>query len=137
MKIKLSKKARRISIALVFAAAVVVGLFLENFRDNRFIVETISDVDKQTDVAENAETGETGNQTEVPIENIVIDGKININTADLETLMKLDGIGEKTAQKIIDFRNENNGFKSIEELELVNGIGEKKMEALRDQICVE
>lgn len=137
MKIKLSKKARRISIVLVFAAAVVVGLFLENFRDNRFIVETISDVDKQTDVAENAETGETGNQTEVPIENIVIDGKININTADLETLMKLDGIGEKTAQKIIDFRNENNGFKSIEELELVNGIGEKKMEALRDQICVE
>lgn len=137
MKIRLSKKARRIGIALVFAAAVAVGLLLENFRDNRFIVETISDVDKQTDVAENAETGETGNQTEIPIENIVIDGKININTADLETLMKLDGIGEKTAQKIIDFRNENNGFKSIEELLLVNGIGEKKMEALRDKICVE
>lgn len=65
------------------------------------------------------------------------DGKININTASKRQLMLLDGIGETTAQKIIDYRTENGNFKTIEELMNVSGIGEKKFGQIKDKIKVE
>ena len=64
------------------------------------------------------------------------DAKININTASLEALMSLTGIGEVKAQAIIDYRNENGPFRSVEELVNVSGIGEKTLDKLRDQITV-
>ena len=63
-------------------------------------------------------------------------GKININTASLDELMGLDGIGEKKAQAIIDYRYENGRFNSIEELTNVSGIGEKTFEKNKDRITV-
>ncbi|MBZ4645114.1 MAG: competence protein ComEA [Petroclostridium sp.] len=63
-------------------------------------------------------------------------GKININTAGAEELDKLPGIGTATAKKIIDFRNQNNGFKTIEDIMNVPGIGEKKFEQIKDLIEV-
>lgn len=61
-------------------------------------------------------------------------GKININTADLYTLMSLPGIGETYAQRIIDYRNANGPFKDIKELMNVTGIGEKRYNAIKDLI---
>lgn len=61
---------------------------------------------------------------------------ININTATAAELTELDGVGEKTAQKIIDYREESGGFKSIEELLEVPGIGPAKFEAMRDRVGV-
>ena len=60
--------------------------------------------------------------------------KININTADLEKLTTLKGIGPATAQKIIDYREQNGAFKSIDEIKNVRGIGEKKFAAIKDKI---
>ncbi|MDO5044258.1 MAG: ComEA family DNA-binding protein [Coriobacteriia bacterium] len=60
--------------------------------------------------------------------------KININTAQASELMSLDGIGEKTAQSIIKDREKHGPFRSVDDLTRVGGIGEKKLENIRDAI---
>ncbi len=57
--------------------------------------------------------------------------KIDINSADQDTLIQVKGIGEKTAQSIIDYREKNGAFKDVEELMNVKGIGEKKLKKLK------
>lgn len=62
---------------------------------------------------------------------------ININTADIESLDSLKGIGVKTAENIIEYRTKNGPFKSIEEIMNVSGIGESKFNDIKDFISVE
>lgn len=62
--------------------------------------------------------------------------RININTATLAELVSLPGIGEVIAQKIIDYRAEIGGFKNIEQIQGVKGIGEKKFGSIKDLITV-
>ncbi|MGL5755194.1 MAG: helix-hairpin-helix domain-containing protein [Paraclostridium sp.] len=62
--------------------------------------------------------------------------KININSASIVELDSLPGVGEVTAQKIIDYREENMNFKSIEEIKNVKGIGENKFNDLKDYISI-
>lgn len=64
------------------------------------------------------------------------DGLININTADSEQLMTLPGIGEKKAQDIIDYREKQGSFQSIEDIKNVNGIKESIYNKIKDKICV-
>ena len=61
---------------------------------------------------------------------------VNINTSSVKQLVRLPGIGEKIAQRIIDFRKKNGKFKSIEELMKVKGLGEKLFDKLKKQITV-
>ncbi|MCQ2546547.1 MAG: helix-hairpin-helix domain-containing protein [Clostridia bacterium] len=63
-------------------------------------------------------------------------GKVNINSADSETLQTLNGVGPATAQKIIDYRETEGRFMSIEDLKNVSGIGDKTFEKLKDYIIV-
>jgi competence protein ComEA len=62
---------------------------------------------------------------------------ININTASKEELIALPGIGESTAEKIIIFREERNGFRKPDELMEVKGIGKRKFESIKDFIKTE
>lgn len=64
------------------------------------------------------------------------DEKININTADQIELEEIPGVGESTAQKIIEYRETNGKFKTIEDIKNVNGIGESKFENMKEKICV-
>ncbi len=63
-------------------------------------------------------------------------GSIDLNTATLDDLTKLPGVGPATAQKILDYRQEHGRFASVEELLGVKGIGPKKLDALRDYVRV-
>ncbi len=62
--------------------------------------------------------------------------KININTATRRELQKLDGIGEVKARAIIEYRERNGEFSSVDELVNVSGIGEKTLEKIRADITV-
>jgi competence protein ComEA len=65
------------------------------------------------------------------------DQKININTATVEELIKLKGVGSEIAKRIVRYREENGLFKAPEDIMEVKGIGEKIFEKNKDLITVE
>ena len=73
----------------------------------------------------------------VPGDSIDADGKININTATLDQLDSLPGIGPVLAQRIIDYRSEHGPFTDVSQLLLVPGIGEKRLASILDLITVQ
>ncbi len=62
---------------------------------------------------------------------------VNLNTAGVEELVRLPGVGEKTARAILDYRDQNGPFRSVDDLLAVKGIGEKKLQKLRELVVVE
>lgn len=68
--------------------------------------------------------------------NDVFTGSISPNTASVEELMTIPGIGEKTAQAIIAERETNGSYYFIQDLLAVKGIGQKKLEAFTDYFCL-
>jgi competence protein ComEA len=63
--------------------------------------------------------------------------KVNINKATIQELTQLPGIGESTAKNIAAYREKVGGFKTIDEIKNVKGIGEKKFERIKDLITIE
>jgi competence protein ComEA len=61
---------------------------------------------------------------------------VNLNTAGIAELETLPGIGRRTAERIVEYREKHGGFKKIEELMNVQGIGEKSFLKLKDLITV-
>jgi competence protein ComEA len=63
-------------------------------------------------------------------------GPVNLNTATLDQLETLPGIGPALGQRIIDYREEHGPFRSVDDLLNVSGIGEKRLEDLRSGVTV-
>lgn len=68
---------------------------------------------------------------------MAFNGVLNLNTASKEELMMIDGIGELTATKIVEYRDEIGGFASLEQLMDIEGIGEKKFAAWSRYLTLE
>lgn len=84
--------------------------------------------DNEINTSDNVEN----NNVEITKDN----GLININTASVSELSTLPGIGEKKAQAIIDYRNENGYFNNIEDIKNISGIGDATYEKFKDLITV-
>lgn len=65
------------------------------------------------------------------------EGKVNINTATVEELKTLKGVGEKKAEAIIEYRKKNGSFKTKEDLMKVRGIGKKLFESFEERIVTQ
>lgn len=99
--------------------------FLED--GDKILIPTKSD---KSENASEADTPNGGTETGT----VYQDERVNINTADSEQLQTLTGIGPVTAEKIIEYREENGRFDNIEDIKNVSGIGEKTFEKLKDDI---
>jgi comEA protein len=122
--------ASRVAVERNDAPAVAVGA--ENTVETEAPVET----ERPTETKDTAETEPPTESEPVPVETATA-GKVNINTADKETLMTLPGIGEARAQAILDDREANGPFRHPEDITRVRGIGEKMLEEMLDQITTE
>ena len=78
----------------------------------------------------------TNNEKENNILESNTTSKISLNKATLKELMTLTGIGESKAKAIIEYREKNNGFKTIDEIKKVSGIGNSTYEKIKDNITI-
>lgn len=88
----------------------------------------------------NKNSGKTTTKTSVASNNTNVrkkgSGKVNINKASKEQLMTIKGVGSSTADKIIEYRNKEGGFKKLEQLLEVSGIGESKFNKMKGSIVL-
>lgn len=134
----------------VYVSGQVKNISVVELEDNgnlRF-VDAVNKAGGLTDLADTeavnlAEPLTDGQHIHIPAKEIFLQQSIsassdlvNINTADVERLATLKGIGPALAQRIIDYREQNGAFKSVDELKNVRGIGEKKFDAFKDKITI-
>lgn len=98
----------------------------ENIEEKDNQNEYISNESGQGIIEENPKTNSTTTKNTI----------VNINKANSEELQTLQGIGESTAAKIIEYRKQNGEFKQIEDIKNVPGIGNSKFEAIKENIKV-
>lgn len=132
-----------IVLCVLSFAVVLTGGFIAEKRSSprseiviEEIVEETTRTSKWDDIWDSgAETVQSESVTSVRVSEESAGKKVNINTAAKDELETLEGIGEKTAEKIIAYR-ENTPFERIEDIMNVDGIGEKKFENIKNSICV-
>lgn len=127
-----------VAIALILFAGVIFYNFLTLSRVWESGGEVASSYE---DATEKKELGTTVEKTTTVTEGTVMESSentrmMNINTASITELTTLPGVGEVKARAIVDYRENHGPFKSVEELMMVSGIGEKTYEKLREKICV-
>lgn len=119
----LRKRGKAILAILLVFAAYGAGVIIEHFEGETFTEEII--------------TSDEAVVTYTKASNHMIDGKLNINAATAEELAELHGIGEKLAERIIKYREENGAFSQTEGIMLVQGIGESAYSNIQDKIIAE
>jgi len=115
-------------------------------QDQKFAAEIKASASSVTDSTNSTLTAESSDSTVKKTKNsrknnknnkLTISQKIiNINTAGIDELTTLPGVGPKMAEKILEHRKINGSFKTIEAIRDVKGIGEKKYEKLKDRISI-
>lgn len=123
----MSGEARlRVMLVLVASAIVCFALALDGGRRPVNVI--------YVEGAPPAETQAPAESAAASAQEVLVEKSVNINTATLEELCALPGIGPVTAGRIIAYREENGGFYDIEELTEVTGIGEKTLARLEPYI---
>ncbi len=121
------------AVFLVFAGIVVTFAFKWNYVEDG--------TDSSDAVSFQYKTSSKVNQTTVDestsVNNSMVSNKININTATVEELESLPGIGPAKAKAIVNYRETESVFIEIEDIMNVSGIGQKTYESLKDYITVE
>jgi len=135
-------------VALVAVSAFMLGA---DYQSKNNYTGTVSEQATDTETAEDSisqlQTTLSGESTPAPATTTTTptattsspktaNGLININTAGLAELDTLPGIGPAYAQAIIDYRNQNGLFVSVEDLDKVKGIGPKTLDKLRPLITI-
>ena len=137
----------------VYVSGQVENISVVELEDNGdlHLVDAVNKAGGLTDLADAdavnlAEKLTDGQHIHIPTKEILLQEKnfsgtssgdlVNINTADVEQLSTLKGIGPAMAQRIIDYREQNGKFKNVDELKNVRGIGQKKFDALKDKITI-
>ena len=123
----------KVSVLLAVVTVLFVGFTLGLFVGRNTDSSTVTlAVPAQMQTAPT--TAATAAAETVPEETVSF--PVNINTADADTLTALPGIGRVLAERIVAYRRQNGSFRAIEEITNVEGIGEKKAEAILDLITV-
>lgn len=109
---------------IVLAAMLLLGLSVTAYKKSRPQI-------KEPAIGRYDAVGKNGSAEE---ELLMQRERININTADAETLQKLRGIGKTMAGRIIDYRNSNGPFGTIDDIKKVRGIGNVLFEKIKNRI---
>ena len=133
-KQSLAEKLILFAVFMVFAALVVAFAYNWNYvgkGDSREVVSFQYTTSKKAPINTENGGGPSGASS------LNITDKINLNTATLEQLDSLPGIGPSKAQAIIDYREKESIFTKPEDIKKVSGIGDKTYEQIKDMITVE
>lgn len=101
-----------------------------NSAKEQVTVESTTEVSKTTRQVAGASTSKEDSSSSD------ISGLVNLNTASLSQLDSLDGIGPTYAQRIIDYRESNGAFTTIDQIKNIKGIGDKTFEKIKDKITI-
>lgn len=126
--INLSKKITDQMVIVIYTNEEIENYNASKIKTEYVYIEVENCPDKINQACVNEYSNETSENTS--------NSKININTASIEELTTLSGIGNSKAQAIIDYRNQNGNFKDIVDLNNVTGIGNSIIEKIKDNITV-
>lgn len=117
-------------ISVTTESVITTMSYTTTYTDLKYTVTSVTAV---SSISTNSEPEKTSTE---PVTTCYEEIYIDINTADIGELMKIDGIGEVTAAEIISYREQNGGFRNVEEIMNVYGIGEAKFEHIRNYVYV-
>ena len=112
-----------LSVSLIFMC-VMIGFFIGRMSAKNHVILS----------SQNTSTDKAGSAAETV--SVIENGRININLATSQQLQMLPNIGDVLAERIVTYRSEHGPFDTVDDLTLVDGIGEKRLEALRQYITV-